>query len=734
MASVKISLPDKEAKLGCGFDSSCRVVSKVQPEGLADQHQIAPGFILISINGADCDAMADISEIKEKLKERPVTLELAPPFEEEPEEPEGNHGNESVQKDHEEGIITLTATEGGLGFGVSPFPPAEKLFVKKVDAGSWAAQHGLKEGFQLLKVQGKDAGSLSTEDFRSAMKSQRPLELTFRAVEVESPKETTQAQAQEVQESPPAETPVAAPAEAKVEESLPPESKDSKVAKVQKSAQEADSYERAKQAKQAESAALAKSAMEAKERSLKDVKESKDSGGPKEKENVKEVEGPKENVSNSIKEEELAKLKKQLAQSAEELQRAQAELSQALKKSETSQAELTKLKEELAAKNRDLQERQLSANEETQKEIERLRDDVKAKEEELQKTKEEVKTAKANKERRKSQNKTMEDKLKQDQQDVTNAPIVGAEDDFAKRVRESAEVRDLKRQVELEIQTLRTELEELKAQVGSMRGSFSEVPGFDFKTPAEVTTDETTATQANLFKAAQPLLRPNTEKRSQAVQAVEVALQKGASPNSWQGPGSPLQAAVQARAPDLVKCLLKAHADPGEIDAHGVSLLHLATFHGEAEVSKLLLEANANPNVTDRYAQTPIFFAPTRQMCMTLHTFNADVNATNSKGQSPLHLAAKAGLGDVLHWLTAKASPEVLAAKDASGQRAADYAKAIGLRMGKLEGRAPKSPRSPASPTSPSARTPCGVTGPSETKSGTTKAPLRLAEPSMSRA
>ena len=33
---------------------------------------------------------------------------------------------------------------------------------------------------------------------------------------------------------------------------------------------------------------------------------------------------------------------------------------------------------------------------------------------------------------------------------------------------------------------------------------------------------------------------------------------------------------------------------------------------GEAEVSKLLLEANANPNVTDRYAQTPIFFAPTR--------------------------------------------------------------------------------------------------------------------------
>eukprot|EP00435_Cladocopium_sp_Y103_P052320 s358_g16.t1 len=50
---------------------------------------------------------------------------------------------------------------------------------------------------------------------------------------------------------------------------------------------------------------------------------------------------------------------------------------------------------------------------------------------------------------------------------------------------------------------------------------------------------------------------------------------------------------------------------------------------------------------------------------MTLHNFNADVNAMNSKGQSPLHLAAKAGLGDVMHWLAAKASPDVLSSKDA---------------------------------------------------------------------
>lgn len=704
MASVTISLPDKDAKLGCGFESSCRVVTKVQPGGLAHQHQVAPGFILISINGHDCDAMADISEIKEKLKERPVTLLLEPPRDQEaePVEPENRSHQEppepvpvpeaqGPQGPEPEGAITLTATEGGLGFGVSCFPPAEQIFVKKVDAGSWAAQHGLREGFQLLKVQGKDAGSLSPEEFRSAMKSQRPLELSFLPAP-ESSKESSQEVAEKAAQPPEAQA----------------------VTGTEKPAAETKETET--------------NEVKAEESSAKQIQEPVEQAVPKHHHHQESKDG-----------DELATLKKKLAESTEELQRAQTELSQAVKKSETSQEQLTKLKEELEAKNRDLKERQeLSAvnEEETKKEIAQLKEQVAAQEEELKRTKEDVQTARANKERRKSQNQSMEAKLKQ--QEPQDAAIAGAEDDFAKRVRESAEVRDLKRQVELEIQTLRSELEELKAQVGSMRGSlrgsFAELPGASSFKPlnAEATT-VMEANDVNLFRAAQPLLRPNTEKRGQAVQAVEVALQKGASPNSWQGPGSPLQAAVQARAPDLVKCLLKAHADPGEIDAHGVSLLHLATFHGEAEVSKLLLEANANPNVTDRYAQTPIFFAPTRQVCMTLHNFNADVNAMNSKGQSPLHLAAKAGLGDVMHWLAAKASPDVLSSKDANGQRAADYAKAAGLRMGKLEGRTAKSPRPPTSPTSPTspARSPCGAASPQESRSGNGRqGPFRIAEPS----
>jgi len=44
------------------------------------------------------------------------------------------------------------------------FPPAEQIFVKKVDAGSWAAQHGLREGFQLLKAGKNQLKAYQTRD------------------------------------------------------------------------------------------------------------------------------------------------------------------------------------------------------------------------------------------------------------------------------------------------------------------------------------------------------------------------------------------------------------------------------------------------------------------------------------------------------------------------------------------------------------------------------------------
>ena len=59
-------------------------------------------------------------------------------------------------------------------------------------------------------------------------------------------------------------------------------------------------------------------------------------------------------------------------------------------------------------------------------------------------------------------------------------------------------------------------------------------------------------------------------------------------------------------------------ARPGGLGAGGAEASDLRVaellLDAQAALSKLLLEANANPNVTDRYAQTPIFFAPTRRL------------------------------------------------------------------------------------------------------------------------
>ncbi|CAK8992859.1 unnamed protein product [Durusdinium trenchii] len=294
---------------------------------------------------------------------------------------------------------------------------------------------------------------------------------------------------------------------------------------------------------------------------------------PTEAVNVKVPDSPpaQPSVTSAAVDEELESLRTKLASSTDELRRAQAELTEVSQKSQASQEELTELKEQLAAKDRDLMvvnQKLLASNasndEEAKKEIAELKRRLEEQEEELKRTKQEVEAAKASHERHIAESQTQA--APPPAAERPTEPGL-AEGDFAKRVREAAEVRDLKQQLELEIKSLRGELEGLKAEVDVMRSALKGHHG-DLHPPVPVSNG---LADVDLFKVVQPLLRPGGERRSQALQAVEVALRNGASPNSWKGPGSPLQSAVQARAPDLVGCLLKAHADPGEIDAHGVS-------------------------------------------------------------------------------------------------------------------------------------------------------------------
>ncbi|CAJ1420155.1 unnamed protein product [Effrenium voratum] len=773
-----------EDKLGCGFDKEAsRTVTKVVPDSLAEKHQVALGFILVSVNGQATEGLAG-ADIKEQLKnQRPLELRFLP-----------QGGSASAAEPSPELSLTATEEVSNLGFGLRP--AENKLFVKKVDPDGWAAQHGVKEDDELFQVAGQDAGSLSKEDLKSAMRS-RPVELRFLPAEPESNKEPTAskgAKEPESQKAPTAEpskgvkepesqkAPTAEPSKGAKE----PESQKAPTAEPSKGAKEPESQkaptaEPSKGVKEPESqkAPTAEPSKGVKEPESQKAPTAEPSKGVKEPESqkaptaepskgVKEPESqkaPTAEPSKGVKEPESQKAptaepskgvkepESQKAPTAEpskgvkepESQKAPtAEPSKGVKEPESQKAptaepskgakaatgevtsgskvqesgsqkspapkadkELAVLKEQLAKSSGELQKAQTELSQELQKslasqqQLQQLKDQLASRDQDLQKAKEELSAAQKKAEAQVEKDRIdgqANDKLRsesskrEEETEVKEREHKAADRDFGKRIWESAEVRELKRQVELEVQSLRSELEGLKAQVDSMRSN-----GSNDSDPSFKKWEAWSPAPMELFKAAQPLLRQGSseKQRSQGMQAVEAALQSGESPNTWKGPGSPLQAAVQARSIDLATTLLRAHADPGEIDVHGVSLLHLATFHGEAALSKLLLEANANPNVTDRYAQTPIFFAPTRLMCMTLHKHQADVNMMNRKGQSALHLAARAGLGDVLHWLAAKAEPAVLGVRDASGQRALDYGKAAGLRpqmLAKLEGGA-KSPR-----------------------------------------
>ncbi|CAE6918569.1 secG [Symbiodinium natans] len=87
------------------------------------------------------------------------------------------------------------------------------------------------------------------------------------------------------------------------------------------------------------------------------------------------------------------------------------------------------------------------------------------------------------------------------------------------------------------------------------------------------------------------------------------------------------------------------------IFAEGVTPLHLATFDGALDTMKTLIQARANFEAQDCHGQTPFFFVPNRRTCVILADAAADPNVLNHKGQTPLHLAAHAGLNDAASFL-----------------------------------------------------------------------------------
>ena len=82
--------------------------------------------------------------------------------------------------------------------------------------------------------------------------------------------------------------------------------------------------------------------------------------------------------------------------------------------------------------------------------------------------------------------------------------------------------------------------------------------------------------------------------------------------------------------------------------------LHICAEKGRHECARLLLEAGADPNMHDRYRQTPLFYAIAKEWPDIVHLLlghGADARVWDKDGREPIHVAAKCSDGSILRLL-----------------------------------------------------------------------------------
>ena len=112
-------------------------------------------------------------------------------------------------------------------------------------------------------------------------------------------------------------------------------------------------------------------------------------------------------------------------------------------------------------------------------------------------------------------------------------------------------------------------------------------------------------------------------------------------------PESPIADAAMRRDLPAVQALIKKKADVNAPQGDGMTALHWAAKHGDAEMAALLLRNKANVKAVTRVgAYTPLHVASEAgngTVVLALLKAGADVKATTTTGVVPLHLAAVAG-------------------------------------------------------------------------------------------
>eukprot|EP00421_Protoceratium_reticulatum_P005003 CAMPEP_0168363962 /NCGR_PEP_ID=MMETSP0228-20121227/3963_1 /TAXON_ID=133427 /ORGANISM="Protoceratium reticulatum, Strain CCCM 535 (=CCMP 1889)" /LENGTH=711 /DNA_ID=CAMNT_0008376709 /DNA_START=122 /DNA_END=2257 /DNA_ORIENTATION=+ len=221
--------------------------------------------------------------------------------------------------------------------------------------------------------------------------------------------------------------------------------------------------------------------------------------------------------------------------------------------------------------------------------------------------------------------------------------------------------------------------------------------------PADEAEADAVGPEADLYELISSLLDQGrgVVEQQRAMRSVQQLLKRRSEPpNAWAGPGTPLSAVVRAGRSDIARLLLRARANVNDRDAKGVSALHIATYDGNADLCRVLLVGRADVDACDRHGQTPLFFVPSKEICKLLIERRSDVTVLNRKGQSALHLAGRAGLHEVLSWLSSRVSKSLVELRDVHGATARNYAQQSGVPRPEVwsprtsRGRTP-SPRKP---------------------------------------
>jgi ankyrin repeat protein len=126
--------------------------------------------------------------------------------------------------------------------------------------------------------------------------------------------------------------------------------------------------------------------------------------------------------------------------------------------------------------------------------------------------------------------------------------------------------------------------------------------------------------------------------------------------------------AAEQRNAALVRTLLAARADVNTTQVDGMTALHWAVYHDDAEMAGLLVRSGANANATNVYGVPPLSLASMNgnaALVRALLDAGADANASQPGGETVLMTAARAGGVDAVKALLARgANPNARERRD----------------------------------------------------------------------